>query len=291
MEKRQLGRTGLMVSPLAIGGAPFGYQDPSSKWDPYSAEGRTIVFRTIERALELGINYFDTAASYGDGHSEMLFGEMMKLHRSKVVLASKVKADRDRRGAIEGVHESLRRLHTDHIDVMQLHGQMFTQADYEHIVGDDGPLQGLLEMQKQGKIRFVGITSEEPYSLLPFLKHKVIDVYQIHYNIIHQGAGRHFLVEAARENVGVVTMRTMTAGIFQIQAHYLAPEWQASHDIGEVNLRFVIADTRVHVGIVGMRWPEEVERNVAAIAGWTPPVDVANLPRWTFEVYKHLAGG
>jgi len=42
---------------------------------------------------------------------------------------------------------------------------------------------------------------------------------------------------------------------------------------------------------VGMRWPEEVERNVTAIAGWTPPVDVANLPRWTFEVYKHLAGG
>lgn len=86
-------------------------------------------------------------------------------------------------------------------------------------------------------------------------------------------------------------MRTMTAGIFQIQAHYLAPEWQTAHDIGEVNLRFVLADSRVHVGIVGMRWPEEVERNVAAIAGWTPPVDVANLPRWTFEVYKQQDGG
>jgi hypothetical protein len=60
---------------------------------------------------------------------------------------------------------------------------------------------------------------------------------------------------------------------------------------GTVNLRFVIADSRVNVGIIGMRWPEEVERNVAAIAGWTPPVDIANLPRWTFEVYKHLAGG
>ena len=88
----------------------------------------------------------------------------------------------------------------------------------------------------------------------------------------------------------MVTMRTMTAGIFQLQAGYLAPEWQAAHDVGDVNIKFVLSDSRVHCGIIGMRWPEEVERNVAAISGWKPPVDFADLPRWTGDVYKHQDG-
>jgi aryl-alcohol dehydrogenase-like predicted oxidoreductase len=291
MKKRMLGRTGLMVSPLAVGGAPFGYSNKANNWDPRTPEGGKLVIRTIERALELGINYFDTAPSYGDGLSETLYGEVMKTRRRECVLASKVWFDQDKQGAIDSVHGSLKRLHTDYIDIVQIHGLMYSQADYDNIVREGGLLDGLRALKEKGKIGFIGITSEEPWTLIPFLKHKEFDVYQIHYSIIFQGAGRHFLVEAAKENVGVVTLRTMTAGIFQIQTSYLAPEWQSAHDIGDVNLKFVLADSRVHAGIVGMRWPEEVERNVASIANWTPPVDVADLPRWTLEVYKSQDGG
>lgn len=286
MKKNVLGRTGLLVSPLALGGAPFGYVNAANDWDPYRADGKKVVYATIERALDVGLNLLDTAPMYGDGHSETLYGEVMKTRRKDAVLASKVWHDRDKQGAIDSVHASLKRLQTDYIDVLQIQGRMYSQADYEHIVREGGPLDGLRVMKEQGKIGFIGITSEEPWTLIPFLAHKEFDVYQIHYTIIYQGAGRHFLLDAEKENVGVLTMRTMTGGIFQIQAGHIAPEWQAAHDIGDANIKFVLSDSRVHSGIVGMRWPEEVERNVASIADWTPPADFATLPRWTGEVYK-----
>jgi aryl-alcohol dehydrogenase-like predicted oxidoreductase len=286
MQKRALGRTGLMVSPLALGGAPFGYVNAANDWDPFSEAGKKKVYATIERALDLGINLLDTGAWYGDGHSETLYGEVMKTRRKDAVLASKSWYAFDKQATIDSVHASLKRLQTDYIDILQIHGLMFGQADYEHVLGENGPLEGLRQMKREGKIGFIGITSEEPWTLIPFLDQPDIDVFQIHYTIIYQGAGRHFLVEAQKQNVGVLTMRTMTGGIFQIQASHIAPEWQAAHDIGDANLKFVYADSRVHSGIVGMRWPEEVERNIAAIADWTPPVDFADLPRWTGEVYK-----
>jgi aryl-alcohol dehydrogenase-like predicted oxidoreductase len=290
MKRRILGRTSLSVSPLALGGATFGYVNRANNWDPYSEDGKRQVYRTINHALDSGINYLDTAQGYGEGHSETLYGEVMKTRRKDAVLATKARFHHDKQGILDSVHGSLKRLQTDYIDVLQIHGHMYTRENYEHVVRQDGPLETLCRLREQGKIGHIGITSEEPYTLLPFLAHKEIDVYQIHYNIIHQGAGRHFLIEAAKENVGVVTMRTMTAGIFQAQAEVIAPEWQAAHDIGEVNLRFVYADSRVHSGIVGMRWPEEIDRNIAALANWEPSKDVAGMPRWTFEMYKAQDG-
>ncbi|NBQ89333.1 MAG: hypothetical protein EBU07_18095, partial [Betaproteobacteria bacterium] len=65
------------------------------------------------------------------------------------------------------------------------------------------------------QIGHIGITSEEPWTLIPFLAHESIEVYQIAYNFIYQAAARHFLIEAAKVNAGVVSMRTMTSGILQ----------------------------------------------------------------------------
>jgi predicted aldo/keto reductase-like oxidoreductase len=66
----------------------------------------------------------------------------------------------------------------------------------------------------------------------------------------------------------------------------LAPEWQNAHDLYEVCLKFVLSDSRVHAAIVGMRWPEEVDRNVRLLEGFRPPFDFAQLPRMTAEIYK-----
>ena len=109
---------------------------------------------------------------------------------------------------------------------------------------------------------------------------------QLRKSYIYQAAARHFLVEASQANAGMVTMRTMTSGIFQREMGFLAPGWQAAHDLYEVALKFVLSDSRVHAGIVGMRWPREVERNVRLLDGWEPPVDFATMPRLTFEVYR-----
>ena len=128
---------------------------------------------------------------------------------------------------------------------------MYTPAEVDHIL-NGGPLDALLELREAGKIGHIGITTEEPWTVLPFLAHEAIEVYQIAYNIIYQAAARHFLIEAAKANAGVVTMRTMTSGIFQREMGFLAPEWQAARDLYEVSLKFVLSDSRIHAGIVGM---------------------------------------
>ena len=285
MKHRQLGRTGLQVSPIAIGGAAFTYVQESRGWNPMSDEGRHLVHDTLNAALDGGINYIDTAPAYGNGYSEQLVGEVMRERRQDCVLASKVWYEHDRSGVIESVNGSLKRLQTDHIDILQIHGRMFLPEEVEHIL-HGGVLEALLELREVGKIRHIGITSEEPWTVIPFLEHEAIEVYQIAYNIIYQAASRHFLIEAAKVNAAVVTMRTMTSGVFQREAGFIAPEWQSARDLYEVALKFVLSDSRVHAGIIGMRWPEEVAHNLALLDGWVPPVDFAAMPRLTFEVYK-----
>ena len=80
--------------------------------------------------------------------------------------------------------------------------------------------------------------------------------------------------------------RRCLVGILQREASFLAPEWQDARDLYEVALKFVLSDSRVHAGIVGMRFPHEVDQNVKLLQGWTPAIDFATMPRLTFEVYK-----
>jgi aryl-alcohol dehydrogenase-like predicted oxidoreductase len=283
---RKLGRTGLDVSPIAFGGATITYTQKSTGWNPRSDEGRQQVIDTLNYAIDRGINYIDTSPLYGDGYSEEMIGEVMKSRRKDCVLASKSWYEHDKQGTIDSVHASLKRLNTDYIDVLQIHGRMYQPAEVEHIMKEGGPLDGLRQLKAEGKIGHIGITSEEPWTLIPFLALPEVEVFQIAYNFIYQAAARHFLLEAAKVNAGVVTMRTMTSGILQLQASYFAPEWQAAHDLYDVALKFVLSDSRVHSGIIGIRWKEEVDRNLGVVEGWTPPVDIAEMPRMTFKVYE-----
>ena len=285
MKTTTLGRTGLHVSRMALGGYPFGGVNKANNWDPWSLEGRRTAVATINRALDLGINYIDTAPGYGEGNSERLVGEVMRTRRDECVLATKVRWENmDKAATVASVHASLERLQTDRLDLVQFHGGMFTHEEYQHVVG--GPLEGLLELQEAGLVRHIGLTTEEPWTARPFMRHHEIEVFQIAYNFIYQSAARNVLDELRTADAGVVTMRTMTSGILQRAARYLAPEWQDAHDIYDVCLKFVLSDSRVHAPIVGMRWPEEVDRNVALLEGFDPPLDFAGLPRMTAHVYQ-----
>lgn len=285
MEKRKLGRTGLDVSRIGLGCASFGNVNRANDWDPWSEAGRKSAIATVHRALDQGINYLDTAPLYGNGNSETLVGKVMKTRRGECVLASKVWYELDAQAVTDSVHASLQRLQTDYIDVVQVHGRMYTPAEFEHIV-HGGPLDALRALRDAGKIGFIGVTAEEPWTVIPFLAQEDVTVYQVAYNLIYQSAARHFLIEADKVNAGVVTMRTMTSGVFQRMAQSLAPEWQAARDLFEVSLKFVLSDSRVHAGLIGMRWPEEVDHNVQLAKGWVPPLDLATLPRLTVDIYK-----
>ncbi|MDR6623507.1 aldo/keto reductase [Sinomonas atrocyanea] len=285
LHKRPLGRTGLEVSPIAIGGAAFTYVHETTGWNPLTEEGAAVVLDTLNACLDQGINYIDTAQAYGDGYSETLIGRVMKHRREDCVLASKAWFHLDAAGIEESVHDSLRRLQTDHLDILQIHGRMFTPEDVDHVL-TGGPLKALVKLREQGKIGHIGITTDEPYTVISFLEHEDIEVYQIAYNLIYQGAARHFLPQAAEAGVGIVTMRTMTSGIFQREAGFLAPGWETAHSLYDAALKFVLSDSRIHSGIVGMRWPQEVRENVRIVEGFQPKADFAEMPRVTFGVYK-----
>lgn len=284
MKTRPLGRTGLSVPPIALGGAAFTYVHEKSGWNPKTDAGREIVRRTINTALDNGMTYIDTAPAYGDGYSETLIGEVMKTRRADCTLASKVWYEFDGKGVAESIDASLRRLQTDHIDVMQVHGRVYTPADIAHL--DAEVIPALIAAKQAGKIGHIGITSEEPFCLIPFLARPEIEVFQIAYNLIYQAAARHFLIEAAKVDAGVVTMRTMTSGIFQHEMKFLAPGMAEQFDLYEACLRFTLSDSRVHSGILGLRWPEEVLANVRTAESWVPPFDFAGMPRLTIQLYE-----
>jgi len=147
MEQVALGNTGLHVSRIGLGGYPFSGVNHARNWDPYSAEGRRTAFATIHRALDLGINYIDTAPGYGDGHSERLIGEVMRTRRDECVLATKVGwKGLDAAAVKESIRMSLQRLGTSYLDVAQFHGGRYTEADYAHVM-HGGPLEALRELQ------------------------------------------------------------------------------------------------------------------------------------------------
>ena len=152
MEYTIFGKTGLKVSKLGLGGAPlagdFGKTD----------EGE--VQRLIHEALDLGINFIDTAPLYGRGESERRIGKALIGRRDGIVLASKaVRSDMtyDYSSTIQSVEDSLQRLQTDWIDILQLHD--VGVASYELIVNETVP--ALQKLRQEGKIRYMGVTTRD----------------------------------------------------------------------------------------------------------------------------------
>jgi predicted aldo/keto reductase-like oxidoreductase len=147
--KRPLGSTGEQISIIGVGGGHLG--NPS-----LTAE---TVNRIIHHALDYGVNFLDNAWEYHEGRSEMLMGRAISDRRDKVFLMTKVCA-RDRAGAERNLHDSLRRLRTDYIDLWQFHEVNYGN-DPEWIFGPGGAAEAALAALEAGKVRFVGFTGHK----------------------------------------------------------------------------------------------------------------------------------
>jgi aryl-alcohol dehydrogenase-like predicted oxidoreductase len=281
----RLGKTDLTVTRIALGGYPFGGVNLARGWDPFSPAGRAQAIETVHAALDAGITMVDTAPGYGDGNSESIVGEALQGRRDDVVLATKVGYTGPAAQVRESVEASLRRLRTDAVDLIQFHGGMYTTDEVRHIL-HAGLLDMLVTLRDEGKVRFLGFTVEEPWTARPLIASGAFDVMQVRYNVIYQAAALHVLNQAREADMGVSVMRPMTSGILQRMASYIAPAWAESSDLYEVCLKFVLSDSRVHVANVGMRWPDEVAKNVALTAAFEPAFDMAELPRMTAHIYQ-----
>jgi aryl-alcohol dehydrogenase-like predicted oxidoreductase len=205
MPERELGNTGVRVPIFGLGGAG---QTPLS-WENRERDAVAI----IQRALELGIRYFDTASSYGP--SEDYLGKVLPSHREKVFLASKT-AERDRDGAWRELERSLKRLNTDYLDLWQLHHVSFKE-ELDKIFSKDGAAKALEEAKAQKLIRFAGISGHhEPDIIAEGLRRYPFDTTLICINAADKHHPRPFiptvLPVARQKGVGVIAMKVPAYG-------------------------------------------------------------------------------
>ena len=159
--KRPLGRTGVQVSALGVGGYHLG-----------SAESQASATEIVHAALDAGINFFDNAWDYHDGTSEVRVGQALKGRRQEAIVMTKVCTHgRSKDVAMRMLEESLQRLQTDYLDVWQIH-EVIYDNDPDLIFAPGGAIEALDLAKKQGKVRFVGFTGHKDPSIhLKMLSH------------------------------------------------------------------------------------------------------------------------
>jgi predicted aldo/keto reductase-like oxidoreductase len=256
-------------------------------FSPVDVEQREAVVAAIGRAVEVGINYFDTAAAYGSGESEKIFGEGLAAagiagiagRRDDIYVATKVShSEADPRGSIE---RSLENLRLDVIDLVQVHGTTYTPEAQDQTLRKGGTLDILEQARNEGLIRHIGFTTEDQNPpVYEFIASGRFDVMQTCYNLIFQHTyepTRPFgsIYEADKVGMGVVAMRSLTASVFQRWMSIVRPD--DDFDYSPALLQFVLSNKLVDVALVGMRTPDEVDRNIAVLNDTAGRIDLEIL--------------
>jgi uncharacterized protein len=195
---RTLGRTGVKVSILAFG--------CGSRFLAFPEDQASAV---LEKAIDAGIDYLDSAASYGDGESERRVGRVMATRRTDVFLATKVPTrSRTRDAALREVEASLKRLQTDHVDLLHLHG-LGDEADLAKIEAPDGALKALYELREQKVARFIGMTSHADGAVMArSIERNDLDCVQMAMNPARAARFEELALPAAnKKNLGVILMK------------------------------------------------------------------------------------
>lgn len=237
MEYVTLGKTGLRVSRMGLGGIPVQRVD---------AEAAKKLLDAVEAA---GINYIDSARGYSV--SEERIGQAIEGRREKFVLATKTMS-RDREGMARDIETSLKNFRTDYIDLYQVHNPSLEQL--EQVCAPGGALEALLEAREAGKIGHIGLTAHKPEVFRRALELPWVETVMFPYNLVeNQGTE---LMERARElNVGFINMKSLAGGAIED---------------ARLALRFAAANPNVSVVLPGMYSPEEVAQNAAAVADASP---------------------
>jgi len=254
MQKRRLGRTNLKVSVIGFGGIPI------------VKVSKEEACKMIRRAFDLGINYFDTARAYGDGEEKL--GMALEDVRDKVIIATKTHQRTREDAARAGLKQSLRKLRTNRIDIVFLHG-IDDEKTLKQAMKAEGSLTALKEARKQGKIDFIGISGHRPYILANAIKTGEFDVILVPLNLINREATEELLPLAKELDIGIVVMKPFGGTDYR----FVRQEWWGTYvpDKTEFNqifgedmlrteraLKFVLAHT-ISTVIPGFSSTEEIE--------------------------------
>ena len=273
MPTRVLGRTGAHVSILAMGGG--------SRFLMYKDEDKAL--EALNHAFDLGITYMDTAYSYGDGLSEERVGKVMKTRRKDIFLATKIE-NRNGGEAQRILEGSLKRLQTDHLDLIHVHS-LTGEKDLAAIEAPDGVLNVLLKLREQKVTRFIGITSHtDPAVLKTALERHDFDCTQMALNAARAGMknGAHSMVpnEALKisfEDAALPVARARNLGVIAMKV--FAQEALVGQAPPEKLLYYAMSLPGVTAAVAGMPKLEFINQNVALAKAFKPlpPAEMKQL--------------
>jgi aryl-alcohol dehydrogenase-like predicted oxidoreductase len=310
MKFRNLGKTRLNVSEVGFGAWAIG-----GSWGPQSGADSVAA---LNKALDLGVNFIDTAAGYGDGKSERIIGEVLRSRRDSVVVATKtppapgpwppspycIASERyPEKYLRENVEQRLRNLGTDRIDILQLH--TWTRAWNRN----PEPFSVLRKLKEEGKVRFIGVSTPEhdQNSVISLMRDGWVDVVQVIYNIFEQEPAAELLPAAIEADVGIIVRVVFDEGALTgkwtgdtafpegdfrrsyfegdrlgravARAGRVAKAVEGSgYTLPQAAIKFALANDAVGTVIPGMRNPAQAEANCS----------VSELPAMKPELLRRL---
>jgi len=294
MEKRRLGNTDVEVSVIAEGCWPMG----GWYWGGANDEES---LRTIHRACELGINFFDTAPAYGGGHSEEVLGKGLVGRRGDVVISTKIPPNMLSPEKMDkSLAESLRRLQTDYVDVC-----------FVHWPNRNEPIARTMEIlesyRREGRIRAIGVSNFTVDMLELASKHGTVDALQPPYNLLWRFIEEDVMPYCTEHGIGITTYSSlaqgMLTGTLRLNTTYrdgdLRPRsilWQSENygkclytverlrpiakelgvSIAQLALRWLISQPGVTSALVGAQTPDEISENAGTV-GWQLPASTLSM--------------
>ena len=237
MEHRILGKTGLKISMMGLGGIPIQRID---------AAGTRVL---IEKLVDNSINYIDTARGYTV--SEQYLGEALAGLRDKFILATKSMA-RTKEAMEKDIVISLTNLKTDYIDLYQVHNPSLAQL--EQVVAEGGALEALLEARASGKIGHIGLTAHSEKVFEKALELDWVETIMFPYSLV-ETQGEELIKKCAEKNIGFIAMKPLAGGAIEDAT---------------VALRYIAANSAVSVIIPGMADISEFNQNLRAMNDSAP---------------------
>ncbi|HYS72615.1 MAG TPA: aldo/keto reductase [Thermoplasmata archaeon] len=302
MRTRTLGRTRLQVSEIGFGAWAIG---GNAHGNSYGPTDDTQSIAAIRRALDLGVNFFDTADVYGWGHSEEILGQALEGRRDDVFLATKVGGDFYHGGVrinfepgyiAFALERSLQRLRTDRVDLYQLHNPP------PEMMGDPATYEALDALKAEHRIDHYGVSIHEPYEGALCLEAGKPEVLQAPFSLFRQEWIDELFADARKADVGIIAREPLGNGFLTGKIapdarfppgdirHHWPPSMVAGRAMAAERLRFlerpdrtaaqsavrfVLAFPEVSVAIPGAKTPAQVEENAAD----APPLTDAEIQR------------
>lgn len=267
MQYNMLGRAEVEVSRLGFGCMRY-------------HEDEEEAIRAVNRAIDLGVNYFETSIGYGEGQSEIILGRAVKERRDDIYISTKSDPGRTKTadGMRKALEKSLKKLNMEKVDFYQMWG-VNTPEKFKIAIKKGGPLEGAKKAREEGLIDHIGITThDEPENIINMLKTGQFESVTLIYNLL-QRKNESVIKFCSENNIGVVVMRPLAGGILaspSIKMKFLGGGGEYSPATN--GLRFVLSNAGVHCAISGMERTQEVEENAKA----------ADLPKLTSEEIKSM---